>query len=136
MKKTPLSQVKDRFGSKQKLVEAVEQLATDGLWIDRYNETKGLQSVSNAKLLRLHATLAAAKERFGSRDQLIDAIAELEKRAKDEGFRTRLRRYPVARLLDLHRAASVRASRAQPKPAPKKVARSRKAQAKARSARS
>jgi hypothetical protein len=138
MKKTPLSQVKDRFGSKEKLVTAVEELATDELWLDRYNETKGLQSVSNAKLLRLHAVLTEARERFGSRDSLVDAILELEQRSKDEGFRTRLRRYPVARLLDLHRAARLRESRSQrAKSDPKKrVARSRKAQAKARSARS
>ena len=131
MNKTPLSQVKERFGSKDKLVEAVEDLATDKLWIDRYSEVKGLQSVSNAKLLRLHDLLTEAKERFGSRAKLIDAIVELEKRSKDEGLRTRLGRYPVPRLLDLHRAATHRAKR-KAAPTKKKRPRSRKAQAKAR----
>jgi hypothetical protein len=136
MKKTPLEQVKERFGSKEKLVEAVENLATDEMWIDRYNEVKGIQSVSNAKLLRLHDQLTEAKQRFGSRDQLIGAILDLEKRTKDAGFKQRLGRYPVPRLLDLHSAAAKRtqrgtASTAAPKPK-KKLARSRKAQVKAR----
>jgi hypothetical protein len=138
MKKTPLSQVKERFGSKQKLVEAVEELASEQLWIDRYNQAKGLQSVSNAKLLILHDLLTDVKERFGSREQLVDAILELEKRSTDEGLRSRLRRYPVPRLLDLHRASVRRVGRRQAAkpPTKKKVARSRKAKAKARSARS
>jgi hypothetical protein len=137
MKKTPLSQVKERFGSKEKLVEAVEELATDELWIDRYNEDRGLQSVSNAKLLRLHDQLTDVKQRFGTRDALIEEILKLEKRTKDEGLKTRLARYPIPRLLDLHRAASRRLARKKPAPAApkKKAARSRKAQAKARAAR-
>ena len=137
MKKAPLLQVKERFGSKEKLLEAVEKLATDEVWIDRYSEIKGLQSVSNAKLLRLHDLLTDVKERFGSRDQLIDAIVQLEKRTKDEGFRSRLGRYPVPRLLDLHRAVTRRAKRGAvaPPAAKKKRPRSRKAKAKARGVR-
>jgi len=137
MKKSPLAQVKERFGSKDQLVEAVENLATDELWIDRYNETKGLESASNAKLLRLHAVLSEAQEKFGSRERLVAAILELEKRTQDAGLKLRLQRYPVPRLMDLHRAADRRgkaqARTSAPKPR-KKVARSRKAQAKARAA--
>jgi hypothetical protein len=138
MKKTPLSQVKERFGSKQKLIEAIEKLATDELWIDRYNELKGLQSVSNTKLLRLFDRLSEAKERFGSREQLIEAIAEVEKRVKDEGYKTGLNRYPVPRLLDRYRAAIVRARRAEqagPAVAKKRTRRLRKPKAKTRAAR-
>ena len=138
MKKTPLMQVKERFGSKDNLVEAVENLATDEMWIDRYSEARGLESVSNAKLLRLHEVLTVVKEQFGSRAKLIDAILELEKRTRDEGFRARLERYPVPRLLDLHRAGSRRAKRRPAAAASgpkKKTSRSRKAQAKVRASR-
>lgn len=140
MKKTPLQQVKERFGDKQKLVEAVQQLATDDLWLDRVNDVKGLARVSNAKLLRLHATLTQAKQEFGSRDKLIAAICELEKRTKDDGFKIRLGNYPLPRLLDLHRAAARRKKAADRKaqatkaPIKKKLARSKKAKAKARAA--
>jgi hypothetical protein len=105
MKASPLAQVKDRFGSKEKLVEAVQQLTTDELWIDRVDEAKGLERVSNKKLLHLHSVLSEVKGQFGTRAALIEAICELEKRTKDEGYRTRLGRWPTPRLLDRHRAA-------------------------------
>jgi hypothetical protein len=109
MKLSPLAQVKERFGSKEALVEAIEKLATDELFLDRVNEDKGLDSVSNKKLLHLHDVLTQVKEEFGSRDKLIDAICEVEKR-KDEGYRTRLGRWPTPRLYDWYRAAKKRAS--------------------------
>ncbi len=134
MAQSPLAIVKDKFGSKEKLVEAVQKLATDALWLDRVNDQKGLGRVSNAKLLRLHASLEDAKSRFGSRDKLVAAICELEKRSKDEGYKSRLSSYPLPRLIDLHDSAKKRTARAAaaPKAAPKKkVARSKKAQIKA-----
>ena len=53
MKKTPVALAKERFTSKEKLIDAVQKLATDDLWLDRVNKVKGLAKVSNAKLLRL-----------------------------------------------------------------------------------
>jgi hypothetical protein len=106
MKKSPIASTKERFESKEKLVAAVQKLATDDLWLDRVNETKGLGKVSNQKLLRLHDVLSDAKKRFGSRQKLIDAIRELAKRSKDAGYATRLGAYPLPRLLDLHGSLS------------------------------
>jgi hypothetical protein len=117
MKKTPLALVRERHTNKEQLVAAVQALATEELWIDRVNETKGLGRVSNAKLAKLHRCLSDAKQRFGSRAKLIDSILELEKRAKDAGFRARLESYPIPRLLDVHQATERRAKRAQSKPA-------------------
>lgn len=98
----PLATVKSKFGDKKKLVAEVEKFTKDeNLWLGRTNEDKGLAHVSNAKLLKLHATFAAVKEKFGSRAKLIDAICELEKR-KDEGYKTRLGAYPVPRLFDMY----------------------------------
>jgi hypothetical protein len=108
MKASPLAQVKDRFGSKDKLVEAVQELATEELWIDRVDEDKGLERVSNKKLLHVHAVLSEVKTQFGSRAALIDAICELDKRSKDEGYRDRLQRWPTPRLLDAYKAAKKR----------------------------
>ncbi len=110
---TPLQTVKERFGSKDKLVEAVKELMSEELWLPRLSADrggpKGLKNVSNAKLLRLHDTLGKAKEQFGSRDKLIEAVLELGKRAKDTGYRRRLEAYPVPRLLDLLESAKKRA---------------------------
>lgn len=138
MKKTPLQIVKERFESKEKLVEAVSKLTQDeSLFLDRLNDEKGLEKVSNAKLLKLHDVLTSVKESFGSRDKLIGAILELEKRAKDEGYKSRLESKPTPALLDMHTSAARRAKKAEGKPAPakqKKKPRSKKAQAKAKAA--
>ncbi|HEY3235973.1 MAG TPA: hypothetical protein VGJ84_14750 [Polyangiaceae bacterium] len=113
MRKTPLSLVKERFDTKEKLVNAIKDLATDTMWIDRVNQVKGLARVSNAKLLRIHRVLTETKQRFGSRAKLVSAIAEVEKRASDLGFIRRLERYPLPRLLDLHRTTERRKRRAE-----------------------
>lgn len=113
MKKSPLQIVKDRFGDKAALVESVRKFTNDDLWVNHLNAEKGLEHVSNAKLLRLHDTFTAVKEAFGNRFKLIDAILEAENRSKDEGYRQRLERYPVPRLYDMYRSITRRNKRAK-----------------------
>jgi hypothetical protein len=108
MAKSPLTIMKDTFGDKAKLVAAVEKFTSDDLWVARTNKDKGLAHVSNAKLLRLHATFSAVQEKFGTRAKLIDAILEIEKRAKDEGYKKHLGAFPVPRLWDLYKSSSKR----------------------------
>jgi len=117
MKLSPSKSMKDRFESKEKLVAAVQALATSELWLDRVNSVKGLSRVSNAKLLRLHRLLSDAKQRFGTRDKLISNIAEFVG-PKDADYRRRLQRYPLPRLLDLH-ASLARRHKASAAPASK-----------------
>ena len=107
--KSPLATLKDKFGDKAKLVAELEKLTKDeDLWVNRVNANKGLAHVSNTKLLKLQATFAAVKDKFGTRAKMIDAIAEIEKRAKDEGFKARLGAYPVPRLWDMYKSAAKR----------------------------
>lgn len=139
MPSSPMQIVKERFGDKAKLVAAVEKLTTDELWLDRVNPDKGLDKVSNAKLLRLHDTLTAVKDKFGSRAKLIDAILELEQRSGDAGYKSRLEGYPTPRLMDAYKTAEHRKqagpSRRQRKAITAKTKpRSKKARAKAASA--
>jgi hypothetical protein len=143
MKTSPLQAVKARFGDKAKLVSAVQALATDELWLGRVNEVKGLGSVSNEKLLRLHDILTRVKKEFGSRAKLIDSILTLSKRQKDAGLRGRLEKFPTPRLVDLQDSVGRRAKNAErkakatpakPAPAKKKTLRSKKAKAKAKAA--
>ena len=109
MPKSPLAAVKDRFGSKQALIEAVQKLMSDKLWIDRLDTDKGLDAVSNKKLLHLHDVLARLQKDLGSRAKLIEAIAQGLRHAKDAGYIAILERYPTPRLLavwtDLQRRA-------------------------------
>ena len=120
---TPLSTVKERFESKEKLVEAVEKLMTDDLWVPRLSSDRGgkrgIKHVSNAKLLRLHDTFSEVKEKFGSRDKLIDAVLAAENRAKDEGYKARLAEYPIPRLYDQYKSSTRSAAKKAAKPAAK-----------------
>lgn len=108
MSKSPLAIVADKFGDKKKLVEAVEKFTGDDLWVSRTNKDKGLAHVSNAKLLRLHATFSEVKDKFGTRDKLIDAILDLQKRSKDAGYRQKLAAWPVPRLYDTYKSTAKR----------------------------
>src|SRR5688572_33286792 len=103
---TPLAAVQEKFGEKAKLVAELEKIAKDDdLWVSRTNAGKGLAHVSNAKLIKLHRTFSEVKEKFGSRAKLIDAILEVQRRAKDEGYKTRISALPVLRLYDLYNTA-------------------------------
>jgi hypothetical protein len=66
----------------------------------------------------LYSVLSAVKDKFGNRFKLVDAICEIEKRSKDEGFKKRLLDYPVPRLYDMYRASARRAGIAVPSAAP------------------
>jgi hypothetical protein len=133
--KSPFAAIKEKFGDKAKLVAEIEKLAKDeDLWVGRLNKHKGLAHVSNAKLLKLQATFAAVKEKFGTRAKLIDAILEVEKRVKDDGYKIRLTAFPVPRLWDLYRSVAKRSGAAAKaasgeKPAKKAVQTPKKAAA-------
>ena len=118
---TPMARVKEKFGDKSKLVESIETLTKDDLWVARTNKDKGLAHVSNAKLLRLHALFTEVKAKFGTREKLIDALIEVEKRTKDAGYRQRLTAWPVPRLYDAYKSATKR-NAAATKPAAARVA--------------
>lgn len=111
MAKSPVVVVKEKFGEKSKLVEALKGFMTEELWVNRLNETKGLERVSNAKLLRLHRVFSAVKSEFGSRDKLIDSILAFDNRSKDQGLRAKLVAYPVPRLYDMYKSAKKRSDR-------------------------
>ncbi|MDD9940584.1 MAG: hypothetical protein OXU20_05935 [Myxococcales bacterium] len=105
MQKSPLALVKERFGDKAGLVKAIEGLTKDELFLDRVNTDKGLDSVSNRKLLHLHDVLSQVKEQFGTREKLIEATAGQLKRDKDPDYRKSLEAYPTPRLYQIYRAA-------------------------------
>lgn len=111
--KSPLATVKDKFGDKTKLVEAVKALATEDLWLARTSadrgKDRGLEHASNAKLLRLHAILSEVKEKFGTRAKLIEELMAAENQAKDADIRKRYDAYPVPRLYDAYKSAKKRA---------------------------
>ena len=104
MAKSPSQIVKDKFGDKQKLVDAVKQFVNDDLWVGRENQDKGLARVSNAKLLRLLDTFTAVQAKWGTRSKLIDAVVEAAARTKDQGYRAGIQNWPVPRLFDAYKS--------------------------------
>ncbi len=114
--KSPLAIVKEKFGEKSKLLEAIKAFGTEELWLGRTSSDRGkdrdLGNVSNANLLRLHAIFTDVKKQFGSRAKLIEGILESQKRGKDAGYKARLEAYPVPRLFDLYKTAKKRGDRA------------------------
>ena len=134
--KSPLATVKETFGDKAKLVEALQKLTGDDLWLSRTNAGKGLAHVSNAKLLKLHAVFTTVKAKFGTHAKLVTAILELEKRTKDEGYKAHIQAWPVPRLYDHYPSASKRAKAATAvkAPAAKKVPKAEAPVAKAKPA--
>jgi hypothetical protein len=113
MKKSPLAIVKERFGddrkaAKAKLVQAVRTAGAD-LWVAGEDESS-LDRVSNAKLIHLESTFQTIKKEHGSRAKLVDAVLAVEKRSKDEGYRTHLERQSTLRLWDRLRTLKKKAS--------------------------
>lgn len=113
---TPLNHMKQRFESKDKLVEAVQKLMTDDLWLPRLSSdrggSKGLAHVSNKKLLRLVDVLTKVKSEFGSRAKLVEAILAAEGREKDADYKSRLSSHTALRLYDQYVVSKRRAARA------------------------
>lgn len=110
--KSPLALVKERFTDKDSLIKSLKELATEELWLDRLDQDRGLESISNKKLLRLHSVLSDVKKQFGSRAKLVDAILGQEKRAKDDGYKSRLGGLSTPRLFDQYKAGAKRAKAA------------------------
>ena len=115
MSKSPLSIVKERFGddpkkAKKKLVAAVKKVAGKDVWLDRLNEEKGLNHVSNKKLLHLEQVFEAVSKKVGSRDKLIGQIAKLQGRAKDDDYKARLGEESTPALWDRFQAVQSSAS--------------------------
>lgn len=113
MSKSPLMIVKERFGddpkqAKEKLVAAVKKAGGKDAWVDRLNEEKGLEHVSNKKLLRLERILLAVSNEVGSRDKLIGEIAKAKGRDQDDAYKTRLAEESTPSLWDRYRSLQSR----------------------------
>lgn len=103
----PKARVAAAHGSKAALAAAVAKA------IARADQDAGtlesqLKKASNAQLLRLSRATQVLKEKFGSRDKLIEAIGAAAKKAKDKDYLAKLETYSLPQLLDLA-AASQRA---------------------------
>lgn len=104
--KTPGIEVKEQFGSKENLLKEVKKLfdKTD-FFPDRLNPDKGLDRVSNRKLLRLYTLASEMKDKFGSRKNMIEEYVKLAGRANVEAMKEKLAEMTLGKLVDLYRRA-------------------------------
>lgn len=119
MKKSPLSLVKEQFGSKEQLVDALTALP-EGVLRESDEEDKDalrtrLLTAANSKLLRLHKMGRVVAERFGSKDKLVDALLMLQRRGKDADYGNKLRTLPLGKLYDQFNSLERATKRAQKK---------------------
>lgn len=68
--------------------------------------TERLSKASNTQLLRLQKVVETVKEKFGSRDKLIEAIGNAQNKSKDKDYLAKLATFPLPRLLDLATTAA------------------------------
>lgn len=109
MKKTPLAEVKERFGSKENLIKELKGLFDKGqLFEDRLNPDKGISHISNAKLLKLHRVANEVTERFTTRANLIADLAKTLGREKDTGIKEKFEKWGLPRLWDYYQSISKR----------------------------
>ena len=107
MKKTPLQEVKERFGSKENLVKELKKMFDKGdLFENRLNLDKGLSMISNAKLLKLHKVAEEVRERFTTRANLVEDLLKTMNRVKDTGLRERFEKWGLPRLWDYYQNLS------------------------------
>ncbi len=102
MTKAPLQEVKDKFGSKEKLVDEILAKFKKSGEISKEELKQKLLRQSNSKLLALHAREDQLGSQFGTRDGLIDAIMKSrlgKKKQEDAGFRSRLQGRTTGELL-------------------------------------
>jgi hypothetical protein len=104
----PKARVADAHGSKAALAKAIAPLLartdedTDALEVR-------LKKASNAQLLRLQRVTQTLKNKYGTREKLIAAIGEAQRKAKDKDYLAKLETYSLPVLLDLAAGGSARA---------------------------
>jgi hypothetical protein len=107
MKKTPLQEVKERFGSKENLVKELKKIFDTGdLFENRLNLDKGISTISNTKLLKLHKVAEEVKERFTSRANLVEDLLKILGRVKDEGLKSKFEKWSLPRLWDHYQSVA------------------------------
>lgn len=106
----PKARLAEKFGSKEQLAKTIAAaVARDDEDTDVL--TTKLKTASNAQLLRLQGVVATVKEKYGSREKLIDAITAQQKKSKDKDYVAKLGTYSLPQLLDLAKSGE-RAARA------------------------
>lgn len=110
MAQSPLQIVKEKFGSKDKLVDTLVGMLEPAEGESKEEFTERLKRVANAKLLHLHGVSEKVKE-LGGKDKIVAKIAELKGHAKDKDFVTKLSEQSASSLVDMHDSLARKAAK-------------------------
>lgn len=105
MNKAPKTLVTERFESRENLVGELLTMLGDAADDGTASRLRGAR---NAQLLRLHAVLTEVKDRFGSKGDLVSAIAEKKFGSKkvDPRYVEKINGFTAKKLLDLYAQVS------------------------------
>ena len=107
-KQTPLQIVKEKFGSKEKLIESLTGVLQLEDGESKEELAQRLKYVANSKLLHL-SKMAEEVKTLGGRDAIVTKISELKGQAKDSDFVAKLKTYSNGRLADMYKSLSRKA---------------------------
>lgn len=103
-KQSPLQIVKNEHGSKAELAAKVYDLLDEPEDDDEAAALKAnVETMSNRKLLRLWNAYAVLDAKFGSKDELIDAVVSARFPGGNDDYAAKLTTFTVPKLLDLGR---------------------------------
>ena len=102
-KNTPLQQVTEQHGGKEKLVDKLMGMLDHGEESKDEHRARML-AAPNSKLLRLLAVMTEIKDQFGDTEKLVDSILGLMNRSKDEDYRKKLVTFTPSRLMDMYQS--------------------------------
>ena len=97
-----------RKQAKDELVKAVRAFMKKGDLLEDDFSEKGIERVSNKKLLKLHDLAETVQEKFGSREALLNKVVELDHREKDSGYRDHLEKLGLPALYSRFQATGKR----------------------------
>jgi len=104
----PAGRVAHHHSGKEALAKALAPMLArededNGVIADR------LKTASNSQLLRLQRVADAVKQKWGSREALITALSNAEKKSKDKDYLAKLGTFSLPKLFDLATSAERRA---------------------------
>ncbi len=104
----PVGRVKEGHGGKEALAKALAPLLARDDEDSDVIATR-LKTASNSQLLRLKRVTDTVKQKWGSREALITALGNAEKKSKDKDYLAKLATFSLPKLLDLAASAERRA---------------------------
>lgn len=100
-KKSPLQQVRDEFGSKAELAKKVLSFLDAPEDEDAADFKHRVETMSNAKLLRLQRSHQRIQDDFGSKAELVEKITKARFSGGNADYQAKISGFTMPKLLDI-----------------------------------